>query len=79
MSSEQQPPTDDDFTFTIQYNRRTGSVRVDGPVHDPALCYGMLELGKDIVRAAMMQAAAQQQRITRPSFVVPPEFQRRRP
>lgn len=69
-----------DFTITLKYNKRTSAFKFDGPYQDPALCYGMLELGKDIVRAAMMENArrqAQQQRIVQPGRSLPPEFRRR--
>lgn len=27
-----------------------GEVRIEGPIHDKVLCYGLLDIGKDIVR-----------------------------
>lgn len=69
----------DDVTLTINYNKRTGLVKCDGPVNDPVLCYGMLELAKDVVRMAMMEQARQAmaQQIARPNVILPAEFRRR--
>ena len=67
----------DEVTFTIKYNRQSGHVTFDGPVADPLLCYGLLEVAKDFVRASMVQAARQQQ-IARPTIDLAKEFLRGR-
>lgn len=45
-----------------------GQVRVNAPMHDPILCLGLLEVAKDVVRAA----AAQEQRRVMPVSGLPP-------
>lgn len=32
-----------------------GDIRVQGPIEDMVLCYGLLEMGKDAIRAAAQQ------------------------
>lgn len=34
----------------LELNPLDGSVNISGPIHDKILCYGLLELGKDIIR-----------------------------
>ena len=38
-------------TITITFDMQTGALNVNGPMQDKVLCYGMLELAKDVIRA----------------------------
>jgi hypothetical protein len=37
--------------ITITLNVETGQCNVTGPIHDKIFCYGLLELGRDLIRA----------------------------
>lgn len=47
-------------------------VNLAGPVANTALCYGLLEVAKDIVRAASVQAQAIAEQRVVPATVMPP-------
>lgn len=38
------------FILTISYEPETDMVRIDGPLGNPILCYGMLARANDLVR-----------------------------
>ena len=38
-------------SITITFDMETGALNVNGPMQDKVLCYGMLELAKDVIRA----------------------------
>lgn len=41
----------------ITFDQQTGNVQVTGPLPNKLLCYGMLELAKDVIREFKGQAA----------------------
>jgi len=45
-----------------------GSVEVEGPFNDKILCYGLLEMGKEIIKGHVPE----QKNILVPQLVVPP-------
>jgi len=48
------------ISLTILFDQMTGEVKVNGPVDNTLLCYGMLESGKDAIRQHAIQKAMNQ-------------------
>lgn len=51
MTPENGPPQATPPRIVIELTR-DGQIHVNGPLHDPLLCFGMLEIAKDVVRQA---------------------------
>ncbi len=47
-----------------------GKLNVNGPLHNPLMCYGMLEIAKDVIRA---HAQKQESRV-KLAPTIPPHF-----
>lgn len=37
--------------LNIEYDPQTHGITVEGPLNDPLICYGMLEMARDLVAA----------------------------
>lgn len=46
-------------TLAIEYNIATGEMNIKGPVVNKMLCYGMLEIAKDLIRSHVPEAQKQ--------------------
>ena len=44
--------------LTINFDQTTGAVRVDGPIENRLLCYGMMELAKEAIQRFAQEKAA---------------------
>ena len=55
------------LTITID---RNGQVRVEGPINDSILCFGLMEAAKDVIRHYISEKRTQS-RITVPTFIMP--------
>lgn len=52
-------PHDEKVRIDIVYEPRTGAVSVTGPIQNKTLCYGMLEMAKDVIKDFSEKAAAE--------------------
>lgn len=57
------------ITLTIQFDQMTGAIGVNGPIQNPVICYGMLELARQAVQN-YAQEQAKERRIL-PANVMP--------
>lgn len=66
------PPIQAQLTITLYQG---GSVNISGPIDNRLLCYGMLELGKELIVQRSYQAAAEEEKsdiVVAPAGSVPP-------
>lgn len=56
------------ITLTIQFDQMTGAIGVNGPIQNPLVCYGMLEMARQAVQNF---ATEQAQRKIQPVSVMP--------
>ena len=42
------------ITIAIMFNEQTGEMQVQGPVQNKVLCYGLLEMARDVVKEFKM-------------------------
>jgi hypothetical protein len=49
-------------------DQQTGALTVNGPVGNPMICYGMLEMAKDAIRKMALENA---ERRVQPATVIP--------
>lgn len=45
------------ITLAITFDPQTGRTKIDGPIHDKLLCYGLLEVGRQMIQTYNPRAA----------------------